>query len=64
LECLGVWDGRAPTRGSVRRPRAPADHRPALDGSILIGAIAVAAVNLGLWLLAHALIARGYRFKA
>jgi ABC-2 type transport system permease protein len=34
------------------------------DGPILIGAIAVAAVNLGLWLLAHALIARGYRLKA
>jgi ABC-2 type transport system permease protein len=34
------------------------------DGSIVIGAIAVAAVNLGLWLLAHALIARGYRLKA
>jgi ABC-2 type transport system permease protein len=34
------------------------------DGSILIGALAVAAVNLGLWVLAHALIARGYRLKA
>jgi ABC-2 type transport system permease protein len=34
------------------------------DGSILIGAIAVTAVNLGLWLVAHALIARGYRLKA
>jgi ABC-2 type transport system permease protein len=34
------------------------------DGPILIGAIAVAAVNLSLWLLAHALIARGYRLKA
>jgi ABC-2 type transport system permease protein len=34
------------------------------DGSILIGAIAVSAVNLALWLLAHALIARGYRLKA
>ena len=34
------------------------------DGSILIGAIAVTAVSLGLWLLAHALIARGYRLKA
>jgi ABC-2 type transport system permease protein len=34
------------------------------DGSILIGAIAVTAVNLALWLLAHALIARGYRLKA
>jgi ABC-2 type transport system permease protein len=34
------------------------------DGSILIGALAVTAVNLGLWLLAHALIARGYRLKA
>ena len=34
------------------------------DGSIVIGAIAVAAVNLGLWALAHALIARGYRLKA
>jgi hypothetical protein len=30
----------------------------------VIGAIAVAAVNLALWLLAHALVARGYRFKA
>ena len=34
------------------------------DGSIVIGAIAVAAVNLALWALAHALIARGYRLKA
>jgi ABC-2 type transport system permease protein len=34
------------------------------DGSIAIGAVAVAAVNVGLWLLAHALIARGYRLKA
>ena len=34
------------------------------DGSILIGAIAVTAVNLALWLLAHTLIARGYRLKA
>ena len=34
------------------------------DGSLVIGAIAVAAVNLGLWALAHALIARGYRLKA
>jgi len=34
------------------------------DGSIVIGALAVAAVNLALWLLAHALIARGYRLKA
>ena len=34
------------------------------DGSIPIGAFAVAAVNLGLWVLAHALIARGYRLKA
>jgi ABC-2 type transport system permease protein len=34
------------------------------DGSIVIGAIAVSAVNLALWLLAHALIARGYRLKA
>jgi ABC-2 type transport system permease protein len=34
------------------------------DGPIVIGAIVVAAVNLGLWLLAHALIARGYRLKA
>jgi hypothetical protein len=53
-----------PTRGSVQRPRAPADHRPALDGSIAIGAIAVATVNLALWLLTHALVARGYRLKA
>jgi ABC-2 type transport system permease protein len=35
-----------------------------VDGSIVIGAIAVSAVNLALWLLAHALIARGYRLKA
>ena len=34
------------------------------DGSIVIGALAVAAVNFGLWLLAHALLARGYRLKA
>jgi ABC-2 type transport system permease protein len=34
------------------------------DGSIAIGAVAVAAVNVGLWLLAHAWIARGYRLKA
>jgi ABC-2 type transport system permease protein len=34
------------------------------DGSILIGGIAVTAVNLALWLLAHALIACGYRLKA
>jgi ABC-2 type transport system permease protein len=34
------------------------------DGPIVIGAVAVAAVNVGLWLLAHALIARGYRLKA
>jgi ABC-2 type transport system permease protein len=34
------------------------------DGSIVIGALAVAAVNLALWLLAHTLIARGYRLKA
>jgi ABC-2 type transport system permease protein len=34
------------------------------DGSIPIGALAVTAVNLGLWLLAHTLIARGYRLKA
>jgi ABC-2 type transport system permease protein len=34
------------------------------DGSIVIGAIAVSAVNLALWLIAHALIARGYRLKA
>jgi ABC-2 type transport system permease protein len=34
------------------------------DGSIVIGAIAVTAVNLALWLLAHGLIARGYRLKA
>jgi ABC-2 type transport system permease protein len=34
------------------------------DGSIVIGAIAVSAVNLALWLLAHALIARGYHLKA
>jgi ABC-2 type transport system permease protein len=34
------------------------------DGSVVIGALAVAAVNLALWLLAHALLARGYRLKA
>jgi ABC-2 type transport system permease protein len=34
------------------------------DGSIVIGAIAVATVNLALWGLAHRLIARGYRLKA
>ena len=34
------------------------------DGSIVIGALAVATVNVGLWLLAHALVARGYRLKA
>jgi ABC-2 type transport system permease protein len=34
------------------------------DGSIPIGAFAVAAVNLALWALAQALIARGYRLKA
>jgi ABC-2 type transport system permease protein len=34
------------------------------DGSIVIGALAVAGVNLALWLLAHALLARGYRLKA
>jgi len=34
------------------------------DGSILIGALAVSAVNVALWLLAHTLIARGYRLKA
>jgi ABC-2 type transport system permease protein len=34
------------------------------DGSIVIGAIVVAAVNLALWALAHRLIARGYRLKA
>jgi ABC-2 type transport system permease protein len=34
------------------------------DGSIVIGAIAVAAVNVALWALAHRLIARGYRLKA
>jgi ABC-2 type transport system permease protein len=34
------------------------------DGSIPIGALAVTTVNLGLWLLAHTLIARGYRLKA
>jgi ABC-2 type transport system permease protein len=33
------------------------------DGSIVIGAIAVSAVNLALWLLAHALFARGYRLE-
>jgi ABC-2 type transport system permease protein len=34
------------------------------DGAIVIGALAVAGVNLALWLLAHALLARGYRLKA
>src|SRR5690606_14279819 len=34
------------------------------DGPILIGAVAVAAVNAGLWALAHALIARGWHLKA
>ena len=34
------------------------------DGSIVVGALAVAGVNLALWLLAHALLARGYRLKA
>jgi ABC-2 type transport system permease protein len=34
------------------------------DGSIVLGAIVVSAVNLGLWLLAHTLLVRGYRLKA
>jgi ABC-2 type transport system permease protein len=34
------------------------------DGSIPIGAMAVTAVNLGLWLLAHTLITHGWRLKA
>jgi ABC-2 type transport system permease protein len=34
------------------------------DGSILIGMIVVAATDVALWLLAHHLIARGYRLKA
>jgi ABC-2 type transport system permease protein len=34
------------------------------DGSILIGALVVTVVNLGLWLLGHALLVRGYRLKA
>jgi hypothetical protein len=52
-----------PTRGpsNAHAPRLTTGHA---DGSILIGALAVAAVNLALWLLAHALVARGYRLKA
>lgn len=34
------------------------------DGGVLLGAVVVAAVNLGLWLLANHLIARGYRLKS
>lgn len=34
------------------------------DGSIVLGALMVSAVNLALWLLAHQLLVRGYRLKA
>ena len=34
------------------------------DGSLLVGVVLVLLVNAGLWLLAHRLIARGYRLKA
>jgi ABC-2 type transport system permease protein len=34
------------------------------DGSLLLGAAVVVAVDAGLWLLAHRLLARGYRLKA
>jgi ABC-2 type transport system permease protein len=34
------------------------------DGSLLLGAVVVIAVNAALWLLAHRLLARGYRLKA
>jgi ABC-2 type transport system permease protein len=34
------------------------------DGSILVGMIVIAVTDVALWLLAHHLIARGYRLKA
>ena len=34
------------------------------DGSLLLGILVVIAVNAALWLLAHRLLARGYRLKA
>jgi ABC-2 type transport system permease protein len=34
------------------------------DGSLLLGILMVIAVNAALWLLAHRLLARGYRLKA
>jgi ABC-2 type transport system permease protein len=34
------------------------------DGSLLLGILVVIAVNAALWLLAHLLLARGYRLKA
>jgi ABC-2 type transport system permease protein len=34
------------------------------DGSLLVGVTLVLLVNAGLWLLAHRLLARGYRLKA
>jgi ABC-2 type transport system permease protein len=34
------------------------------DGSLLLGAVVVMVVDAGLWLLAHRLLARGYRLKA
>ncbi|MEM7022584.1 MAG: ABC transporter permease [Pseudomonadota bacterium] len=34
------------------------------DGSIVLGVLVVIVVDVGLWLLAHRLIARGYRLKA
>ncbi len=33
------------------------------DGSLLVGVLLMAAVNLGLWTLAHRMIATGYRLK-
>jgi ABC-2 type transport system permease protein len=33
------------------------------DGALAVGLVLVAAVNLGLWLLAHQMIATGYRLK-
>jgi ABC-2 type transport system permease protein len=33
------------------------------DGSLLLGVVMVIAVNVALWLLAHRLLARGYRLK-
>jgi ABC-2 type transport system permease protein len=34
------------------------------DGSLVLGAVVVVVIDVGLWLLAHRLIARGYRLKA